>query len=154
MWDINRDDKRTVEAKCPQCGELMANMGLDFASPPSTRIKEWHHLKTLYSVGITFHSCGCTGPGYIPKDKESLIQYFKAILRDYHLSLSFWRQRIEPQSKREIDRENTKHWREIKNIPAELHPKKGVIDNIAAKKYWLDRIKLIEDEIGNLPSSD
>jgi hypothetical protein len=78
LWDISDDDKLIeVEAKCPQCGKLMADMGLDFASPKKDDTKEWNHIKDLYLVGITFHSCGCTGPGYIPKDKEKLITHFK-----------------------------------------------------------------------------
>lgn len=56
MGDINRDDKRIFDA--PQYGTLVASMGLDFASPKMDNIKEWEHVKTLYSVGIAFHSCG------------------------------------------------------------------------------------------------
>lgn len=56
MWDINRDNKDVREAKCPQCGDLMANMELDFESPKKDNIKEWNHIKELYSVGITFYS--------------------------------------------------------------------------------------------------
>ena len=83
MWDIKRDNKDVTEAKCPQCVDLMANMGLDFESPKKDNIKEWNHIKELYSVGITFHSCGCSGPGYIPKDKDRLIAYFNEIKNDY-----------------------------------------------------------------------
>ena len=64
------------DAKCPECGELTAHMGLDFESPKKDDLKKWEHLKSLYSVGITFHSCGCSGPGYIPNSKEKLIEYF------------------------------------------------------------------------------
>jgi hypothetical protein len=56
MWDINRDNKDVTEAKCPQCGDLMAKMELDFESPKKDNIKEWNHIKELYSVGITFYS--------------------------------------------------------------------------------------------------
>ena len=59
MWDIKRTHEDSIEAKCPECGTLMANMGLDFESPKKNNINEWNHLRSLYSVGITFHSCGC-----------------------------------------------------------------------------------------------
>src|SRR5688572_9120112 len=102
MWDIQGDDKSPLTpGKCPQCSEPMANMGLDFASPKQTDIKSWNHLKTLYSVGLTFHSCGCTGPGYIPNDKERLVAYFEGLLQCYNHNLEFWRGRTEPTNERE-----------------------------------------------------
>ena len=140
MWDINRDDKSIVEAKCPQCGQLMANMGLDFQSPKKDDIKAWSHIRDLYSVEITFHSCGCTGPGYIPKTTDKLIEYFEELLREFNANLEFWRQRVEPTNQKEIDRENSKHWDSISKVPYESRPKKGAISNEDAKKYWFDRI--------------
>jgi hypothetical protein len=140
MWDINRDDKSIVEAKCPQCGQLMANMGLDFQSPKKDDIKAWSHIRDLYSVEITFHSCGCTGPGYIPKTTDKLIEYFEELLREFNSNLDFWRQRVEPINQKEIDRENSKHWDSISKVPYESRPKKGAISNEDAKKYWFDRI--------------
>jgi hypothetical protein len=147
MWDIKRDNEDVTEAKCPQCGELMANMGLDFESPKKDNIKEWNHIKELYSVGITFHSCGCTGPGYIPKDKDSLIAYFEEIINDYNKQLIFWRNRIEPKTEKEIQRENSKHWECISRVPFDQRPKKGAITNEDARKYWLDRIKVVEQKL-------
>ena len=29
------------EAKCPECGELMTNMGKDFKAPKKDNVKEW-----------------------------------------------------------------------------------------------------------------
>ncbi len=127
MWDINRDDKRLVEAKCPQCGEMMANMGLDFASPKKDDIKKWEHLKRQYSVGITFHSCGCSGPGYIPNDDEMLISYFQKLLGEFNSQLTFWRERIEPANEKEIHRENSKSWDFLQKVPFVNSPKKGAI---------------------------
>ena len=147
LWDINRDDKRKIEAKCPQCGKLMANMGLDFASPKKDDIKGWTHIKKLYSVGITFHSCGCSGPGYIPNSNEKLIEYFEEIKRDYIKNLEFWRQRVEPTNSREEDRENSKYGNYLYKIPSALTPKKGAISNEAAKIYWIDKIKSVEQKL-------
>lgn len=114
--DINRDETNTVEAKCPQCGELMADMGLDFASPKMDNIKEWNHLKNLYAVGITFHSCGCTGPGYIPNSSDQLKAYLEYIKASYLKNLEFWRNRIEPTTKKEMEKGMYKNWSELRNV--------------------------------------
>jgi DNA-directed RNA polymerase subunit RPC12/RpoP len=153
IWDINRDDKRTVEAKCPQCGQLMANMGLDFASPKKDNVKEWQHIKDLYSVGITFHSCGCTGPGYIPKTAEKLIAYFKELLVDYNRNLNFWRQRDEPTDEKQLNREISKNWNYINKV-YHLRPQKGVIKNEDAKNYWFDKIKNVEAKIDKITTAN
>jgi hypothetical protein len=147
MWDINRDDKRIIEAKCPQCGQLMANMGLDFQSPKKDDIKAWKHIKNLYSVEITFHSCGCTGPGYIPKTKDKLIDYFEELIQVFKTNLEFWRERIEPTNQKEIDRENSKHWDSISKLPYELRKSKVNISNEDAKNYWFERIRDVENKL-------
>lgn len=147
LWDISPDTKQTVEAKCPQCSQLMANMGLDFASPKKDNVKAWSHLKTLYSVGITFHSCGCSGPGYIPNSTEKLKEYFEDIKKNYFKNLDFWRQRTEPSNSAETDRDKSKNWEFICRMPDEIKTKKGVILNEDAKNYWFDKIKQVEQKI-------
>ncbi len=146
----NKDDIELNEAKCPQCGNLMANMGKDFESPRKSDVKEWEHIKRLYSVGITFHSCGCTGPGYIPNTTESLIAYLLEIKRDYNYNLEFWRQREEPTNKSEIDRDKSKNWNYISKIPSTISPRKGEIKNEDVKKYWIDKIKEIDNNLDKL----
>lgn len=150
MHDISRGEKSNIAAKCPQCGHLMASMGLDFASPKKDNIKEWEHIKSLYSVGITFYSCGCSGPGYIPDTKENLIAYLEGILNNYHCQLDFFRQRTEPANGKELNRENNKNWHYISKIPYELRPQKGAVSNEDAKKYWFDRIKEVEQKLASL----
>jgi hypothetical protein len=150
MRDISLNVTAEKDAKCPQCGEFMANMGLDFASPKKDNIKEWNHIKNLYSVSITFHSCGCTGPGYIPTNKESLIAYFKEIITNYNHQLVFWRNRIEPKTEKEIQRENSKHWDKIIEVSLDQQSKKTAIKNEEAIKYWLDRIQEVELKIKTL----
>jgi len=71
-------------AKCPECGSIMADMGLDFESPKKKDVKAWKHIALLYDVGITYHSCGCSGPGYIPKEKDSLIAFFQEKIDCYN----------------------------------------------------------------------
>ena len=102
-----------VPAKCPECGGLMANMGKDFESPKKTDVKAWAHIQNLYAVGVTFHSCGCTGPGYIPKTGEALIAYFEELIRGYQKQLAFWRNRTEPVTAPEIDRDRSKNFQKI-----------------------------------------
>jgi DNA-directed RNA polymerase subunit RPC12/RpoP len=138
------------EAKCPECGSLMANMGKDFESPKRENSKEWEHIERLYSVGITFHSCGCTGPGYIPNTTEKLIAYLEGIKEDYNHNLDFWRQRNEPTSKKEVDRDNSKNWNFISQIPNELKPKKGAISKEDAINYWLKRVTEVEQKLATI----
>ena len=52
-------------AKCPECGEPMHNMGLDFHTPRQTNRKQWRKVEILHSRGIGFGGCGC-GPGLRP----------------------------------------------------------------------------------------
>ncbi|WP_276967334.1 hypothetical protein [Chryseobacterium sp.] len=40
LKNVDRDVQTSVEAKCPECGNLMANMGLDFKSPPKNDDKQ------------------------------------------------------------------------------------------------------------------
>ncbi|MFZ4056502.1 MAG: hypothetical protein ACOYKE_00115 [Ferruginibacter sp.] len=147
MSDIVRGSRTIFEAKCPECGGLMASMGLDFESPKKTDTKAWTHMERLYSVGVTFHSCGCTGPGYIPSSKEKLIEYFEKIICIYQSNLAFWRQRTEPSTERELQREKSKYWKFLSKIPQTITPKKGAIATDDAKKYWLDKIKQVEEKI-------
>jgi len=119
-------------------------MGLDFEAPKQNDTKAWRHIENLYSVGITFHSCGCTGPGYIPQTTERLIQYFERILKDYHDNLNFWRQRAFPKNKKEIDRKRSKYWSIMAKIPAKLHPQNKPVSTEDAMNYWFGRIKEVE----------
>ncbi len=147
--DIRKGNKgeQNKEAKCPQCACLMASMGLDFEAPPKNDIKKWEHIKDLYQVGITFHSCGCSGPGYIPRDRERLIAYFEEILEKYHENLDFFRNRKEPENNQELQRENSKNWMKIGELPANIRDKKINVKNEDAKKYWFDKIKEVEAKL-------
>jgi hypothetical protein len=146
MWDITRGDEDIVEAKCPQCGSLMANMGKDFEAPRMNQVKEWQHLAQLYKVGITYHSCGCGGPGYIPATKEALVKYFDEQINEANEQLEFWRSRTEPSDQKELDREYSKHYDHIWKIPHFLRAKRAVVKNNDAIFFWIDRIKEIEDK--------
>ncbi len=147
MSDINRGEESKVEAKCPECGELMASIGLDFESPKKSDLKKWAHVKRLYSVGITFHSCGCTGPGYIPNTQEKLIEYFEDLKSVYFNNIEFWRNRTEPVTKPEMERDKSKNFDQLWQIPKSHSGEKGEIKNEDAIKFWLEKVKAIEGKL-------
>ena len=147
LHDVNREEEQSVEAKCPQCGGLMADMGLDFKAPKMKDEEAWEHLKSLYSVGITFHSCGCNGPGYIPNTKEELIRYFQERLDSYLKQQAYWIKRIEPENQSELDREKSKSWEYLGRIPSQLKTKKGAVSNEDGRNYWNARIQEVENKL-------
>jgi len=145
MGDIKKGEKSLFEAKCPECRELMANMGLDFESPKKDDLKKWEHLKSLYSVGITFHSCGCSGPGYIPNSKEKLIEYFEEIKKTYLKNMEFWRNRVEPSTQKEKEQDYNRNWSKLGEISSNY--KKEIVTNQEGLDYWHQKIKEIEEKI-------
>jgi hypothetical protein len=64
-------------ARCPQCGQAVADLGLDFKAPPKRDAKRWRELAALWRVGVTFHSCGCGGPGWVPRGTAALAAYLR-----------------------------------------------------------------------------
>lgn len=61
--------------KCPQCGEAMRSMGLDFKAPPQDDVKQWKKVEILFQHGFTFHSCGCCGPGLRPAELRDVQEF-------------------------------------------------------------------------------
>eukprot|EP00657_Telonema_sp_P-1_P001440 TRINITY_DN13667_c0_g1_i1.p1 TRINITY_DN13667_c0_g1~~TRINITY_DN13667_c0_g1_i1.p1 ORF type:complete len:113 (+),score=20.36 TRINITY_DN13667_c0_g1_i1:174-512(+) len=51
--DIRSIYEDQLPAKCPDCGALAADMGLDFKAPKMKDEKAWKHLRNLFQVGIT-----------------------------------------------------------------------------------------------------
>lgn len=151
LSDITECDQvASKEAKCPECGSLMANMGKDFKAPKKEAIKEWKQLELLYSVGITFHSCGCSGPGYIPNTPEQLIKHFEKIGQTYQQQLDFWRRREEPVTKYEIHLDKNKNWSYISRMPDHLRKGKEPVKNEEARNFWIGRIKELEQKIAQI----
>jgi DNA-directed RNA polymerase subunit RPC12/RpoP len=150
-------NKEEIKAKCPECGGIMADMGLDFESPKRNDLKAWEHIRNLYISGITFHSCGCTGPGYIPKDYESLVSYLERIKGQYIDHRHFWQRRVEPIN----DSEKQKDWDANKDylfsIPQDLKTgtkKKRRIDIDKAIDYWTKNINDIDSKIKELTKAN
>ncbi len=60
---------------CPDCGDLMANMGMDFKSPKMTDLKSWKIIEGMYRVGAIYQTCGCEGLGFVPSNSSDYIRY-------------------------------------------------------------------------------
>lgn len=154
---LSQDDKE-APAKCPECSALMADMGLDFESPKKKDIKAWNHISRLYEVGITFHSCGCNGPGYIPKDSDELVKYFSRIKDTYLKHLGFWAKRKEdPETQSKIARDRNENGRILRSIPEALKSgtrNKPKYDSAKAQIYWGEQIAEIEKKIRIVKSTD
>lgn len=138
-------------SKCPNCGNNMANMGLDFKAPKMKDVDAWKHIANLYKVGITFHSCGCSGPGYIPRDTHELLKHFQQIKEDYIQHQRFWaNRRVDPEKEPEIAKDKHNHWKFLSAIPQDLklgtkkHPKYNARE---AQNYWHEKIIEIDNKI-------
>jgi hypothetical protein len=77
-------------AVCPECAGPVANMGLDFKAPPQDDRKRWQLAEELWTIGETFHSCGCSGPGYRPRDLPAYREFLVERRREYHGTLRHW----------------------------------------------------------------
>lgn len=141
-------------SKCPECGNLMANMGLDFESPQKKDIKKWQHIATLYEVGITFHSCGCSGPGYIPSNSNELINYFLKVKADYIEHLNFWaRRKFDPENQSEIAKDSHNNHLYLNQLPEKMKSgskNKPQFNAKEAQKYWGKRIVEIQSKINKI----
>lgn len=145
-------------AKCPECGAMMMDIGLDFESPRKNNIKAWKHISNLYKVGITFHSCGCSGPGYIPYDSEELINHFSRIKEIYLEHQHFWARRYEdPQTQSEIAKDKHQNGDFLYRIPKEMKigtKNKPKYNSSQAQIYWGKRVRAIEKKIEIITNGD
>jgi hypothetical protein len=115
------------EIKCPECGNYMADLGLDLKSPKKTAVKEWKIIEGLYKIGINFHSCGCYGIGYIPKNPKKYEEYLNNILHDYENSILYYQKQTHEECKDKAER--IKYWSErTEAIKAELTRQKFALD--------------------------
>jgi hypothetical protein len=55
----------------------MKEMGRDFCAPKKKDIEQWKVVEILYQKGITFHSCGCSGPGYRPTKLREVPEFLR-----------------------------------------------------------------------------
>jgi hypothetical protein len=54
------------EVLCPDCGQSMVDMGLDFKAPHKDNREAWQILAILFDYGFDFHGCGCDAGGFVP----------------------------------------------------------------------------------------
>ena len=84
-----RQQYRNEIRLCPECGDEMIDMGLDFKPPRQSDAKAWKALHGMYRVGHVFHTCGCDGPGWIPKSKSEYDHYLDSTKKHYQAQLEF-----------------------------------------------------------------
>ena len=104
---------------CPECREPMADLGLDFKPPRESDEKAWRYLASVYHTGHQFHTCGCDGPGFIPKNKTDYEQYLANRRQSYELSLQDTRndERLSLEARQEAE----SYWNDrLTKIDAEL----------------------------------
>ncbi|MFN8440349.1 MAG: hypothetical protein U0175_06265 [Caldilineaceae bacterium] len=107
---------------CPQCGQPMIDMGLDFKPPKQVDEKAWQILAGMYRVGHVFHTCGCDGPGFIPTTRPAYEDYLQSRRRHFVGQLD------QVQRAKELDASSKQE----------------------AGNYWLERIAKIDTELSNI----
>ncbi|MEM7028809.1 MAG: hypothetical protein AAF629_04405 [Chloroflexota bacterium] len=73
--------------KCPQCGNVMADLGRDIKVPRKNNQKAWRILEGMYHLGHSFYTCGCDGIGFVPKNQTDFVRYLTYRLKDYQSQL-------------------------------------------------------------------
>lgn len=69
------------EHPCPRCRTPMINAGFDLAIPRRRDKNAWEALGATLRAGLTFHSCGCGGPGYRPRSTAEVRERRRAAKR-------------------------------------------------------------------------
>jgi hypothetical protein len=104
----------------------MADIGLDFRPPSKSDRKGWATAEALWEVGETFHSCGCSGPGYRPRDPAALDAFFRARLQEYRANLRAY---TDDRTRTAMINDAIATWRDrIRRLEAALalvHPHRG-----------------------------
>lgn len=68
--------QRTESPFCPQCGQRMAEPGMDFHPPKQRDRKQWQKVEMLCRAGFRFGSCGC-GDGYRPRSLNEVPEFLE-----------------------------------------------------------------------------
>jgi hypothetical protein len=64
-------------SRCPECGDWLESLGRDFKPPRRADVKAWRVVVELYSQGVIFDSCGCSGPGWRLTSKRDIAPFMK-----------------------------------------------------------------------------
>ncbi len=110
------------DAKCPNCGNEMYNLGRDLRLPTKTKDEQWRCIKYLYDNNYNIYSCGCSGIGFVPHKMEDAIQ----LVADYKKQIPIYlkRQALEQkkdalENKRKKNREALKTKKLLREIKKE-----------------------------------
>jgi hypothetical protein len=60
----------------------MADLGKDFKAPRRRNAAQWRKIEILVAAGITFDSCGCSGPGPRPDTWREAVEFVSDRYRD------------------------------------------------------------------------
>ena len=85
---LARGDLDNRPFACPQCGQPMNDMGVDFKAPPRNARRQWLKVAVLYSYDIRFDWDEVTGKGPGPRPATL------SALEDYLVSLGHAREEI------------------------------------------------------------
>ncbi|MFD0588732.1 hypothetical protein ACFQZE_12095 [Paenibacillus sp. GCM10027627] len=77
-YELSKIENAKREYKCPQCSEVMKDMGHDFQAPRQIDKKQWAKVQLLYQNGFTYHSCGCGGPGHRPAKLSEVEEFISS----------------------------------------------------------------------------
>jgi hypothetical protein len=108
------------DAKCPNCGNEMYNLGRDLRLPSKTKDEQWRCIKYLYDNKYNIYSCGCSGIGFVPhkmEDAIELVKEFKNQVPNYYKQqkLDERKEALEKKRKKNAEKLKTKKLlREIK----------------------------------------
>lgn len=57
---------------CVKCKNATVWVGKDFATPKKSDKQGWEAVRATLLAGYNYDSCGCTGPGWRPKNRSEL----------------------------------------------------------------------------------
>jgi hypothetical protein len=118
LADLEAEYRDAVH-NCPECGEPMADMGLDFKPPRQEDVRAWRALEGLLRVGHVFRTCGCDGPGFIPRTTGQYREYLEDRMRLYAEHLRTTQQSIDLCAERK--HESAEYWAErVAAVESEL----------------------------------
>lgn len=112
--------------KCPECGQQMVDLGLDFKTPPKSNIKKWKIAEGMFKTGKRFYGCGCYETGVVPVNMQTFKAYLTDVLKQYRQALADSQQMT------------------LKEYPNKL----------AAVKHWEERISQVEKELMKLKAKN
>jgi hypothetical protein len=110
------------DAKCPNCGNEMYNLGRDLRLPSKTKDEQWRCIKYLYDNKYNIYSCGCSGIGFVPhkmEDAIELVKEFKNQVPNYYKQQKLDKRKEALEKKRKKNAEKLKTKKLLREIKKE-----------------------------------